>query len=424
MDTAKAKEVLRAKRIRRRRKLRRILAALARYHLARTRPRVIGVTGSMGKTTTVRFLAGLLEGSLEVRTPQGDTMTGCQTYLTVLGERAPVRSEEIRAAMPGVALRALLGLRRRPARAILLELRAQHARGRVMGEVISTVRPEIGIVTAIEGVHLTHFRTIEAISEAKGRLVEGIRPGGAAILNADDPLVMALAARTKERVIPCGTGPGAEVRGTLLSPEGPGLRARVEHGPLSAEATMPGLLNPAHLLPALLALAAAERLGIPFPEAAARLARLTPAGRRGNLVAGLSGSTLVDDTYNANPRSVAAALAGLERRPAPLRIAVLGDMLELGKTEGEAHRAAGRLAASACDLLVCVGTLARRYAEGAREAGMPSGRILLASKAPEAAELVRPHLREGAIVWLKGSHGARLDLAVKALRRAPDLPAV
>ncbi|MEK7269750.1 MAG: Mur ligase family protein [Planctomycetota bacterium] len=417
IDPSEARARLRSQRIRRRRRIRRILGALTRWHLLRTRPRVVGVTGSFGKTTTVSFLERILEDRFEVRAPRGDTMTGCQTYLTVLGETALVRLGDLARALPGVAVRTLFRIRRKPHRAILLEFRAQHAKGRVMDEVIRTVRPEIGIVTAIEGVHLTHFKTIEAVAETKGRLVEGLREGGIAILNADDERVRALRSRARGKVLLYGTAPDADVRGTLLESAGPGLRVRVSHGDASADVDLPGLWNPGHLVCALGALAAAECLGVPFAEAAAALSQLCPPARRGNRVPGILGSTLVDDTYNANPRSVAAALAGLARAKSPLRIAILGDMLELGSAEAEAHRAAGRLAAGACDLLVCVGRLARFFAEGAREAGMPPDRILEAANAPAAAAAVLPRLVPGAIVWLKGSHDARLDLAVKALRR-------
>jgi UDP-N-acetylmuramoyl-tripeptide--D-alanyl-D-alanine ligase len=280
-------------------------------------------------------------------------------------------------------------------------------------------RPEVGIVLAVHPTHLERAGSIERIAQAKAELPAALPRDGLAILNADDPRVAAMRAATAATVRSFGLGPSAEVRAvdlvghglhgtefTIIAPWG---RRRVFSG-------TPGR----HLVPhALAAATAAEHLGVPLTEIDAGLAAGSHAPHRMAPVEAGSGATIVDDTYNASPVSVTAALDFLRDTPvAPgrRRIAVLGDMLELGPDEEPLHRSVGEDAARGVDALVAVGMRGRWIAEAARAAGL--ARVSWADDAEEAAAVLERELAPGPgdLVLVKGSRGVELDRTVDRLR--------
>jgi UDP-N-acetylmuramoyl-tripeptide--D-alanyl-D-alanine ligase len=169
------------------------------------------------------------------------------------------------------------------------------------------------------------------------------------------------------------------------------------------------------LLDAAAAAAVASCFGVGIAEAARRIGEFAPAEHRGEVMAGLRGSTLVDDSYNSSPTSLAAALEGLRVSGAPERLAIIGDMLELGDRTLSAHREAGRHAAGAATRLIAVGEQAEVVAAAAVAAGMPAAAVAQAADADGAAELALPLLRPGSVVLVKGSRGIGLERVVKRL---------
>lgn len=282
-----------------------------------------------------------------------------------------------------------------------------------IADLCRLVRPTVGVITAIpeRPVHFSRTPSVEAIASGKAELIEALPETGVAFLNADDPRVRALATRTRARVVLFGTSPEAELRATDVRQEGlEDLRFTVSYRAERADAHMP--MPGRHFLVAgLAAIGVAVELGIPLEEAAVALATMEPPAHR--VAIHRTGEvTVVDDSYNASPAAVAAALE-LLRGAGGRRIAVIGDMRELGSLSDAAHEDAGRDAARSADVLVGVGDLAARMVESARAAGLSQAHH--ASDAAEALVILRRVMRPGDTILVKGSRAIGLDALADAL---------
>jgi UDP-N-acetylmuramoyl-tripeptide--D-alanyl-D-alanine ligase len=290
--------------------------------------------------------------------------------------------------------------------------------GGEIADLARMARPRIGVVTAVQPVHLSRIGSIEAIAAAKGELVEALPAGGTAILNGDDPIVRRMGARTAATSVTYGFAADAEVRAEAVTSAGlDGMRFVLHAAGMSRPVAVP-TLGRLSVHNALAAAAVGLAAGLAIDEIVAALAAGWSAEHRIELVR-LGGVTLVDDTYNASPRSMIAALdllAGLPGR----RAAVLGEMLELGEGALEGHRTVGEAASRTVDWLVVVGDGAAAIAEGAVAAGMDPARIVRVRDAEAALEAIPPRLRDGDIVLLKASRGIALDRVVAGLRRELD----
>jgi UDP-N-acetylmuramoyl-tripeptide--D-alanyl-D-alanine ligase len=281
-------------------------------------------------------------------------------------------------------------------------------------------RPEIGVVTAVHGVHLSRMGSLSAIERAKGELVEALPSDGVAVLNQDDRRVRRMADRTAARVLTYGLSQDADVGADEVSSAGfEGMRFTLRLPPVRGgrptriPARIPGL-GKLSVHNALAAAAVGHAAGIEPAKIVHALAGGWSAAHRGNLHR-LGRVTVIDDAYNASPPSVTAALdllAGLPGR----RVAVLGEMLELGKGAATGHREVGTAAAATVDLLVVVGAGAAGIAAGAKSAGLDASRILEARDREAALDLLRARLRDGDVVLVKASRGVELDVLVDALR--------
>ena len=369
------------------------LGALAAGWRARFDPLVVGVTGSIAKTSTKEAIAAVLGTTFRTLRSEGN------------------QNNEI--GMPLTLLR--LG---RDHRAAVLEM-GMYAGGEI-ADLARLARPRIGVVTSVHGVHLSRMGTLAAIEQAKGELVEALPSDGVAVLNEDDRRVRRMADRTAARVLTYGLSADAEVgaedvtsagfdgmRFTLRLPAARGGR------PTRLPARIPGL-GKLSVHNALAGAAVGHAAGIEPAVIIHALAGGWSATHRGQVVR-LGRITVIDDSYNASPPSVTAALdllAGLPGR----RIAVLGEMLELGKGSATGHREVGTAAAATCDLVVVVGAGASGFTAGAKAAGLDPSRILEARDAAAALDLLRSRLRDGDVVLVKASRGIELDQLVEALR--------
>lgn len=279
-------------------------------------------------------------------------------------------------------------------------------------------RPEIGVVLAVHPAHLERAGSIERIAQAKAELPAALPPDGLAVLNADDGRVLAMRDVTRAEVRTFGLGPTADVRAAEIVSHGLAGTEFDLHGPWGTRRVTSGTPG-RHLVPhALAAAAVAERLGIGIDDVAEALAAGSSAAHRMSVGEARSGATLVDDTYNASPVSVGAALDFLAEAPLPAgrrRIAVLGDMLELGPDEERLHREIGAHAARSADAIVAVGDRGRWLADGARAAGAPY--VVTAADAEEAASALEAEVAPtvGDLVLLKASRGIGLDRTVALL---------
>jgi UDP-N-acetylmuramoyl-tripeptide--D-alanyl-D-alanine ligase len=350
--------------------------------------KVVAVTGSMGKTTTKEATALALGASFQVLKSEKNLNNFYGLPLSILRHRDEnVGVFELGMSAPGELAR-------------LTEI----------------ARPDVGVLTNVAEVHREFFPSLEAIARAKGELFDGLPEKAASVVNVDDPLVLSEARRFAGRQIRFGLGKGADVRATEIRREREGLRFAARYEGLEVEVRSPvhGLHNVYNLLAAL---AVSVVLGLPLSAAAAELAKLTPPPHRGEKVFLRAGIVIVDETYNSNPTALDFVLESFAEEVAPRRVAVLGDMLELGDRAEALHRESGRKAAqSQIDLLIGVGPLGRLIVEEARRAGMAEASTLVAETAGEAAELLIDRIESGDIVLLKASRGVGLDKAMDVLR--------
>lgn len=357
----------------------------ARWARARFRGRVIGVTGSAGKTTTKEAIAALLATAMKVGRSEGNLNNQIGVPLSIL--RLPDDGE-----------------------AAVLEL-AMNRRGEIR-ELAELARPEIGVVTNVGHAHAGFFESLEEIALAKRELIEALAPAGVAVLNADDPRVAAFASIHPGPVLTFGFGEQAHVRATDAVWGAEGSRFRVEG--VLFESPLPGRHG---ILNVLAALAVARLFGLRLENLREPVRRLEAGQMRGRRFTH-RGVTILDDCYNSNPEALQAMLETLRATPARRRIAVLGEMLELGRWAEALHREAGRrIVECGVDVLVGVRGAARYMVEEAVRAGMPPGAAFFFEEPEQAGRFLRQLLEEGDAVLFKASRGVRLERALEEFLR-------
>jgi len=366
--------------------LQKLAAALKRA----ARFRLAAVTGSAGKTTTKDFAAAMLARRFEVEKTPGNQNSQIGFAMSVVNlPRTPEwMVGEMGLSEPGD-----------------------------LSRLSRTFEPDVAAILLVAAAHLQSFSSVDAIADAKAEILEGLKPDGVFVANADDPRVASIAARHRGRVVRFGRSAAAEVtaREAVSGDGGSRFVLSTPAGDAPVRLPLPG---PHQVVNFLAAAAIAFVVGVSPADCALAAAELRPAAHRGEWKRHASGARLYDDSYNANPSSMRAALETLAGLPARRRIAVLGDMLELGTGEERFHLEAGRAVAGRADLLLCVGTRARALGQGASEAGLASSAILYAGSAEEAARMLEGILAEGDVALFKASRGIGLDRAVEALAAA------
>jgi UDP-N-acetylmuramoyl-tripeptide--D-alanyl-D-alanine ligase len=309
----------------------------------------------------------------------------------------------------------LIELRQRPDIAVV-ELGMNHS-----GEISTLVRvaePDVRVWTNVGEAHLGFFASLDAIADAKAEILEGADAATLLVANADDPRISARTGAFRGRVVTFGIDRDADVRASAIVDRGvEGTSARVTARRGTVEITTP-LIGRSNLANVLAAIAVAEEFGVPLEDMKSRAAHLRPAAHRGEIVRLADGVTVVDDSYNANPTATKQALDVLTATSASRRIAVIGEMLELGDRSAELHAGVGRAAASAgVDVLLAVGGApARALADGAIAAGMPAANVRYFETSDEAAAAAVALVKTGDLVLVKGSRGVKTDRVVDRLK--------
>jgi len=350
---------------------------------------VVAVTGSVGKTTAKELIAHVLGGRLRAGRTAGNLNTWTGVPLSVLRLEAPldVFVAELAMTAPG-------------------EIAA----------LAAMTHPRLGVLLNVGLSHLELLGSPEAIAAAKAELLAALPADGAAVCNADDPVVRRLAASSPAPVRWFGLD-AADAAFTARDIRADGLRGSrftlcVPSGSLPAELPVPGR----HLvLAACAAVAVADALGVDLAAAAERLSSFVAPPQRGVVRVGARGATVYDDSYNSAPASLAAAFEVLASSGAARRVAVIGDMLELGEETVTAHEGAGREAAAAATVLIAVGEQAGRMVAAAVAAGLPAERAHVAADVDEAAMLALAECSPQTAVLVKASHGVALERVVARL---------
>ena len=352
--------------------------------------RLVAITGSAGKTTTKETIAAFVGRRQNVVKNRGNLNNHIGLPLSLIQVRNG----------PDVAV---------------MELGMNHA-----GEIstlVAIAEPDVRVWTNVGDAHLGFFPSVDAIADAKAEILERATPSTLLVCNADDSRVMPRVRAFPGRTVTFGVSEDASVRATDIDDRGlDGMKARVITPAGTATLETP-LLGRGNLANVLAATAVALELGVPLEEIAESAASLRPADRRGAVTRLSNRITVIDDSYNSSPSALAKSLDVVARASALRKMAVLGEMLELGDHSLRLHAESGRVAAgSGIDRLYAVGgDGARALAEGAIEAGMPAAAVEYFESSASAAAAVAQAVRPGDLVLVKGSRGIRTDIVVDRL---------
>jgi UDP-N-acetylmuramoyl-tripeptide--D-alanyl-D-alanine ligase len=358
------------------------LQEMAHMHRKKFPIPLAGITGSNGKTTTKEMLAGILKQTGPVLKNEGNLNNHIGVPLTLLKLESRHRFAVIEMGMSA------------------------------SGEIELLARlavPDIGVITNIGPAHLEFLGSMDAVAEAKGELLDNLRPDGTAVLNADDRYCETLRKKFSGRIITFGIEKAADVRAADIRQENDHADFRLLADGMTANVRLRAV-GKHNVYNALAAAAAAIAAGMSVDAVKYGLDAFSPVAMRGE-IRHLRGRIVLADYYNANPASMEAALATLmSLMVGGQAVAVLGDMLELGASSSEAHRDIGRAVARlGVDLLITTGAQAKETARGAIEAGMPGERVLEIGTHAEIARLLQTRTRPGDAVLIKGSRGMKME---------------
>ena len=401
-----------------------ILRTLARATLARYSPGIVGITGSVGKTSTKEAVRTVLAAERTVRAPAKNFNNELGLPLAILGDWESAGGVFFWLKVICVSIWRLIVKSKEYPEVLVLEYAID--RPGDMKYLLEIARPHIGLFTAMGDVpvHVEFFTGPEAVMREKARLISQLPATGFAILNIDDPLVMEAKSQTRAQVMTFGFDEKADVRVTNFSNNFDG-----KSGGISCKLTYGGSIVPVRIDRALgkaqaYSIGAAAVVGLIFGLNLVRIAEAlssyeAPAGRL-KLVRGIRESFLIDDTYNAAPTAMHSALETLKSLNAKRKIAFLGDMLEIGKYTLEVHEGVGKSVKKiGVDMLLTVGIRGKLIAEAAIKEGMSEKSVFQFTDIYEASEFLEAKIQKGDLILVKGSQGVRLEKVVKELMAEP-----
>ena len=361
--------------------------AIAAGYRKQFSPRVVGITGSVGKTTTARMTAAVLGSRYRLLTTEEDSngQIGLPFALFRLLPEHEAAVLEMGMSQPGELTR-----------------------------LTRMACPDVAVINSIGTAHIEFFGTRENICKAKLEILQGLRPGGQVILNGDEPLLWELRGKLGFPALYYGLhNPEADLRAEILKTEQGAtvFTAHYQGGRQTVRLPAVGAHNVSNALAAILA---GICTGIDFSSAAAAVENYSPARGRQNIQT-FAGITIINDSYNASPEAVCASLTVLKNLPAARRFAVLGGMLELGDYAQEGHERCVRCAAESADFLFTYGGDA--YLDGAHAAGMDSAHAAAYATQEALVRRLLAEVRPGDAVLFKGSHGMHMDAALALFQK-------
>jgi UDP-N-acetylmuramoyl-tripeptide--D-alanyl-D-alanine ligase len=366
------------------------LQKLAQNTLYEHPVKVVGITGSIGKTSTKEFTSALLEGRFHVLKSEGNFNNHLGLPLSVLRLR---EEHEIAVLEMGMS---------------------QTGEIKNLTEIAP---PDVAVITNVLPVHLEFMKTMANIAHAKKEILEGMKPNGTAVLNGDDPWVNKISSAWKGEKVFFGYSKNWDISAQNIQKFG--LNGKIFELNYGGQREKVKLLSfyDSTISNFLAAVAVAFTFSVPVEEIKERAAQLRPAAKRGTVFLLKEDKTLIDDSYNSNPVALEATLKSVAELPAKRKIAVLGDMLELGEDSVKYHVSAGKqVVESGFDLLVTIGPLSKHMAEGAEEMGMHQDRIHTFKDSKEAAKNLGGLLKHGDLILVKGSRGIQMETIIEQLK--------
>jgi UDP-N-acetylmuramyl pentapeptide synthase len=420
--------------------LRAVVTHLAKAVIWRYSPAVVGVTGSAGKTSTKIAIAAVLSaGGHKVRPSGGNLNNELGISMTVLGDWSvedmrlvshdtPVgtsRGKKIKfwLRVIGSGLALLFSFRSKAYPDVLvLEYGAD--RPGDLKKLLKIARPTISVISAVGDtpVHVEYYDTPADLAREKARLIEALPAAGYAVLNADDEVAMSVAPRTRANLVTFGFDKGAMMHVSafehrVVSGLPVGEAFKLEYGGSMVPVKLEGVFGRAHAMAAAAAAAVGAVFNMNLVEISSGLALYKPVPGRMRILPGIKDSRIMDDCYNASPMSMRNALETLKDLPARRKIAIVGDMKELGRYSIPAHEAVGDIAAKVANILITVGDAGKLIAASAKFAGMKKDKVMSFATAEEAMDTVGNLVEAGDLVLVKASHSVGLDLIVQELTK-------
>jgi len=410
-----------------------ILKWEAKLVLKKYKPRIVAITGSVGKTSTKDAVYAALSKFYFVRKSEKSFNSEIGLPLTILGVPNGWNDPVIWLQNIIAGLELILTREKYP-EWLVLEIGADKP-----GDIRSAaewVYADAVIITKIgkTPVHIEFFKSLEQLIEEKASLLKAAKKEGLVILNADDAAVFEMKERTKNKIISYGFNDQA----TLVAsnpqilykksrkrinppPDAPdGVNFKLNYGGNSLPVLIEGAFGQNHIYAAMAALAVSFGLDLNMVTSADAMKNYEMPPGRMRLIEGVKNTWIIDDTYNSSPAAMEAALKTLEEIKAKRKIAVLGDMLELGRHTEEAHKHAGKIVSKICDVLVTVGPRARLFAEGALNEGFTEKNIFQFEDSRKAGKFVEQLAEEGDIILIKGSQGVRMERSVEEVMAHPE----
>ncbi len=402
-----------------------ILRILAKLTIRRYKPSIIGVTGNVGKTSAKAAIYAALSSDRNVRASSKNFNNELGLPLNILGDWDKTGGIFFWLKVILFAKWQLIFKNKKYPEILVLEYGVDKPDD--MKYLLDIARPQIGVVTAVGNVpvHVEFFSSPEGVAKEKAKLVVQLPATGFAILNADDPKVLAMAAETRGRAITYGFSEKADVRIIGFSNRldiktgKAGISFKLNYNGNIVLIKMDGILGKTAAYASAVGAAVGLIFGINLAKIAENLTKMeTPAGRL-RVMPGMKNSVIIDDTYNASPLAMREALEIFKNLKAKRKIAVLGDMLEIGKYTMEAHEEIGAFAAKEVDMLLAVGLRGKFIAEGALKNKMPKSAVFMFDDIHEAGHLLQEKLKAGDVVLLKASQGVRMEKVVKEIMAEP-----
>jgi UDP-N-acetylmuramoyl-tripeptide--D-alanyl-D-alanine ligase len=406
-----------------------MLGNLSKQIIKKYKPDIIGITGSIGKSSSKEAVAAVLRTKFSVRYTAKNYNNEIGLPLTVIGIKNPPGGSVLGWLSVLFKAKKLLLVRDEHFPEILVLEMGADKPGDI--EYLTDIAPcKVGVLTFISHAHTEFFKTIKKISQEKRVIISHLRQDGFAVLNFDNEVVMQNIGATKAEVITYGFKEGADLRATdvhVVTDEGThwpiGLNFKVLYRGSVVPVFLPRVIAKSAISAALSGLAVGTIFGVNLVEGSQAMSTLEGLPGRMKLVEGIKDTLIIDDTYNASPeacRSALDALAQVKVKPGARRYVALGDMLELGPETENAHRELGfRVAELGFDFLITVGEAAKHIAQAAKEAGIEDNRTVSFASSAEAGKFLQEKIMPGDVVLIKGSQGIRMEKMVKEIMNEP-----
>lgn len=398
-----------------------ILNTEARLILQKYKPKIIAITGTVGKTSTKDAAALILGTKFNVRKSEKSYNSELGVPLTIIGAKSAWLNPFQWLAVFWLGLKAIFKKQLYP-QWLVLEMGV--GKPEDMKHLVSWISPDIAVFTALAEtpVHVEKFPGPEELIKEKAKLATALRSDGCLILNADDKLVLELKKQSDAKTITFGFEEGVDLTASNYNISPDGINFKINYKGKIIPVRIPNAFGRQYVYAALAALAIGISLDLNLVEIIEAISRFKPPPGRLNLLEGIKNSFILDDTYNSSPIAALAALEVLKILPAQRKIAVLGDMLELGKFTIEEHKKIGRLVKDFnVDLLFTVGPRAKFIADESRAIGFNPDNIFEFSNSEEAKITLQRKVREGDLLLIKGSQAMRMEKIVEEIMLHPEL---